>query len=147
MNCIVCDKPVSKKARTCSDKCRQRNYRGGVRRIAGFVYILHCTGFPYYKIGMTTSSVKKRRDDHQQSIPFELMIEYAVEVNDAYGVEYMIHQRYASKQIRGEWFMLDDKDLEAIKEDMVSMKAPRKSSIEALGEVVSAGSAYIPPTD
>ncbi|KKL68641.1 hypothetical protein LCGC14_2122980 [marine sediment metagenome] len=27
MNCIICDKPVSKKARTCSDKCRKQASR------------------------------------------------------------------------------------------------------------------------
>lgn len=121
MECIVCDKPISKKARTCSDKCRQRKYRGGVKRTAGFVYILHCIGFPYYKIGMTTSSVKKRRDDHQQSIPFMLMIEYAVKVEDAYGLEYTIHRQHADKQIRGEWFMLSDEELEALKEEMAEV--------------------------
>ena len=27
MNCVVCDKPISKKARYCSDKCKQIAYR------------------------------------------------------------------------------------------------------------------------
>ncbi len=31
MKCIVCDKPISKKARTCSPACKQQAYRNAKR--------------------------------------------------------------------------------------------------------------------
>jgi hypothetical protein len=33
MNCIICDKPISKKARTCSAKCKQIAYRNKKRSV------------------------------------------------------------------------------------------------------------------
>lgn len=97
--------------------------------VAGYVYVIHCIGFPYYKIGMTRNNVKSRMGAHQASLPFELEVEFAVFVEDAYEVEHMIHRRHTDKWIRGEWFMLDDKDLDTIKREITELKWAKDSHV------------------
>lgn len=97
--------------------------------VPSFVYVIHCVGFPYYKIGMTRNNVKSRMGAHQASLPFELEVEFAVWVEDAYEVEHTIHRLHTGKQIRGEWFMLDDKDLDTIKREITELKWAKDSRI------------------
>lgn len=84
----------------------------------GYLYIIHCVGFPYYKIGQTVTP-KVRLDTLRTSVPFELVLEYALKVNDMDRVEHKIQQQYEDKCIRGEWFMLTDQELELVKENMI----------------------------
>ncbi len=87
----------------------------------GYLYIIHCTGFPYYKIGQTVMPAA-RVDTLQTGVPFELKLEYALEVRDMNETERKIQQRYKDKCIRGEWFMLTDEELRNVKSDMVLLK-------------------------
>ena len=88
---------------------------------AGYLYIIQCKGFPYYKIGQTTMP-KGRLNSLQTGCPFDLSIEYAMQVKDMNESERQIHIQYEGKRMRGEWFMLTDAELESVKEDMVIMK-------------------------
>lgn len=87
----------------------------------GFVYIIRCVGFPYYKIGQATN-VKSRLAMLQTGVPFELIIEYANAVKDMNEAEIKIHDKYKDKCVRGEWFILTDVELNAVKTDIVSLK-------------------------
>jgi hypothetical protein len=88
---------------------------------SGYIYVIHCSGFPYYKIGQTVMP-RGRIDALQTGVPFELILEYAIQVKDMNEVEYKIHQRYEERRIRGEWYLLTDKELEAVKEDITTLK-------------------------
>ncbi len=106
MNCIVCDKPIGKKARTCSAKCRKIAQR-------------------------QRTSVTKRCD--------------TVTVNgcDKSTVTDLELCRYCTKPLPA---LVKPRRWPGACYDC-AVKQPRKSSIEALGELVYAGSEYVPPTD
>lgn len=87
----------------------------------GYIYVIHCVGFPYYKIGQTTIP-KGRLDGLQIGVPFELTLEYAIKVVDMNEVERKVQQQYKDKCIRGEWFMLTDGELEAVKGSITSLR-------------------------
>lgn len=116
----------------------------------GCVYIIHCVGFPYYKIGVTILNPKARVEALQTGVPFELKVEYALQVTDRYEVEYKIHKRYDSKRVRGEWFMLNDDDLEAIKSEIVLLRdytwRPPTTHEDSLRAIEKAEAIVIPPT-
>ncbi len=88
---------------------------------AGYIYIIHCVGFPYYKIGQAKQP-KLRVDGLQTGVPFELTLEYAGAVEDMNEVERKIQKQYKDKCIRGEWFMFTDQELETVKTDIVALK-------------------------
>lgn len=88
---------------------------------AGFIYIIQCMGFPYYKIGHSVNP-DARVDSLQIGVPFELKLEYAVAVQDMDEVEHKIQQRYKSKGVRGEWYMLTNNDLDDVKAEIVALK-------------------------
>ena len=104
MNCIVCDKSISKKARTCSATCRSKL----ARSVAKPSVAKPSVALP------VASSVADLELCRYCSEPLPKLLK--------------------PRRWPGACYPC-------------AMKAPRKSSIEALGEVVSAGSAYIPPTD
>ena len=102
MNCVVCDKPISKKARTCSAKCRKQ-----VQRQAPSV-----------------TSVTVRKCDMPSVTTFELC-------------------RYCSKPLP---------PLAKLRHNPgacydCAIKQPHQCSLDALGELVHAGSEYVPPID
>ncbi|KKM90643.1 hypothetical protein LCGC14_1236550 [marine sediment metagenome] len=106
MNCVVCDKPIGKKARTCGPTCRSKLARS------------------------VASSVSK------PSVASSKSPSVATPVTDLELCRYCSEPLPALAKPRrwpGACYPF-------------AMKAPRKSSIEALGEVVCAGPAYIPPT-
>ena len=88
---------------------------------AGYIYIIHCVGFPYYKIGRSVNP-KARIASLQIGIPFELQIEYAIAVKDMADVEYRVSRLYNSKCVRGEWYLLTDIELEEVKKELISLK-------------------------
>lgn len=88
----------------------------------GYIYIVQCVGFPYYKIGHTTQNPKARIDALQTGSPFEMKLEYALEVKDITEVERVIHKCFDDMRIRGEWFVLTDKSLEKVKSKLTSLR-------------------------
>ena len=80
---------------------------------AGFVYGIYfdAGGERYFKIGMAKSPMA-RLDSHQTSLPFEARIGIAYFVDNMREEERTLHAAFADKQVRGEWFRLDDSDLE-----------------------------------
>ena len=95
--------------------------------ISGYVYVIHCKGFPYYKIGMTKLLPEVRLTALQTAIPFELELEYAVMVEDAQDVEAILHHHNESKCVKREWFILNKEDLASIKEELLSLKLAKDS--------------------
>lgn len=62
---------------------------------------------PLYKIGFTKGNTKKRLLQHSTGNPFDLELVYEFNTNFKMKVERILHRRYKSKHVRGEWFNLD----------------------------------------
>lgn len=67
-----------------------------------------------YKIGRTTRP-KKRPLQVAGNMPIKLEVIVVIEVSDSKGWERRLHRHFAEKRLRGEWFSLDDPDVEMIK--------------------------------
>ena len=79
----------------------------------GFVYLLRSvTGF--YKIGRTKNP-KDRLRTFGVLLPFEVEYEHIIPTDDMGRAEMTLHDRYAQKRGNGEWFMLSEQDVIAIK--------------------------------
>lgn len=64
----------------------------------------------YYKIGCTTN-IAQRIQSLKNGCPTEITLLFTIDKN----VETELHRMFASKRIRGEWFALDDNDIDSIK--------------------------------
>jgi hypothetical protein len=77
------------------------------------LYVLHCDG--KYKIGITTSTVTKRVRSLQTGSPYKITRYWSKRCSNYQEMERYFHRKFAKKRLCGEWFALDDKDLEFIK--------------------------------
>lgn len=79
----------------------------------GFVYLIQSpTG--YYKIGRTTNP-KDRMKTFSVKLPFEVEYVCVIQTDNMYGLEQILHNRFADKRVNGEWFNLSPDDVEHIK--------------------------------
>jgi hypothetical protein len=85
----------------------------------GYLYLVHCIGFPYYKIGVTHSDIDTRLSSIQTSLPFQLELEFAVLVNDVLVKEKELHSKYSQNRINGEWFNFNDSEIDTVKQDIM----------------------------
>jgi len=84
----------------------------------GFLYVLYLrdsAGEYFYKIGLA-KDLKRRVKEHQTSSPFKIYIAISYYVEDMREEEKELHNIFDDKRILGEWFSLNKKDLEKIKE-------------------------------
>ncbi len=97
----------------CSDRCRVAHKRGQTRSptaelmlsSVGYVYLIHCVGFPYYKIGITTAKTPvERLQTLQTGLPFKLELLISMPITNANQAEQYLHKYYGKYRIRGEWF-------------------------------------------
>lgn len=81
------------------------------RAARGYVYVLQdvdVTGF--CKIGKTTTPVD-RLTHFDVKLPFAVRLVHVIETHDCSRLEAVLHNRFASKRVRGEWFKLTDADI------------------------------------
>jgi hypothetical protein len=78
----------------------------------GNVYLLRAG--PYYKIGVSTQ-VDERIKQLSTLPPFDIELLHTLPTDDMYKLEKQLHERYADKRKNGEWFELDQDDVEYIK--------------------------------
>jgi hypothetical protein len=91
-------------------------YHGRQKR-AGIVYIMRAeTGA--YKIGMTIRNVQQRLHQLRTGSPVDISLIWHAKVEDADGVERLLHRRFDDQRIRGEWFDLTEGDLEWVRENI-----------------------------
>ena len=76
----------------------------------GFVYIIQSES-GHYKIGKSTGDPSKRVRSLQTGSPFDLTLILKIKSSNCHRLEADIHDRFASKRIRGEWFTLSTDDL------------------------------------
>lgn len=87
-------------------------------REEGWVYIIQCENFPYFKVGVSEKSPQERLLSMQVGVPFNLKLIGQFWVNDRYAVEYEIHQKYADRIQKGEWYCLDALSLTVLLADL-----------------------------
>lgn len=91
----------------------------------GFVYLLKSPSTGHWKIGRTRNPADRRKTFNVK-LPFDVEYEHLIPSNDMNKAEAMLHAKYADKRLDGEWFDLDDNDIDWIKSfdrlDMVGNK-------------------------
>lgn len=75
------------------------------------IYILYSCG--YYKIGIT-SNIQKRINTLQTGNPFLIQLVFFKIVNGANTLENELHKKYKNKNVLGEWFWLNNEDVQDI---------------------------------
>jgi len=79
---------------------------------SGCIYLIQSNGL--CKIGIT-KDFERRMADFQRTIPTEVNIVWSAEVEDAYKMERALHEHFKDKWVKGEWFDLNEDDMQYIK--------------------------------
>lgn len=78
----------------------------------GYLYLLKCGGF--YKIGFSATPRKRLRQLRTGS-PVPIVVVHELKTAFYKNIEKDLHYKFAAKRGQGEWFRLDDADVEYIK--------------------------------
>jgi hypothetical protein len=84
-----------------------------ISEIPGQVYVISIPD-GHYKIGVSNNA-KERIATIQTSLPYTVSVHLVFDTDNCYEVERKLHQCFASKHVRGEWFRLTDTDLAYIR--------------------------------
>ena len=87
----------------------------GHTRLAGVWTLYVITDGEYQKIGITCGWERKRIADIQAMNPRELTVVLAKKICHARDYEAALHQYFKGKRVRGEWFRLDEDDINTLK--------------------------------
>lgn len=105
--------PAKHSRRKRCKKRRVRSYSGRSLKdlrsgTAGHVYV---TGIleGCYKIGCSVKP--ETRMDRWMLLPVELFVVASIASEDAYWLERVLHTHFSTKRVRGEWFRLNNEDL------------------------------------
>jgi len=85
----------------------------GIHSKKGYIYVLRADN-GMCKIGQTTQ-LNDRIKQLGIQLPYELELVHVIGTDHVINAEQLLHNRYAEKRQRGEWFALSDADLEDIK--------------------------------
>ena len=91
-----------------------------------YVYLIHCVGSSFYKIGISIQPCKRLKD-LQAANPFDLQLLDVTEhksVNEALKIESGLHMMFADKCVRNEWFNLEHDDVMLAKKRMQPVLPP-----------------------
>ncbi len=80
----------------------------------GFVYLFYCNG--KYKIGRSKNPTERMKRMASAIMPFTIERIHSIGCKDAVFAEKQLHKKYAAKREKGEWFNLNDQDVEEIKQ-------------------------------
>jgi hypothetical protein len=78
----------------------------------GKVYLVGCPEEDRYKIGYTNRDIYKRLDEIQTGNPKKIEVVHLFETDHHVKVEGWMHRKYGSKRMEGEWFELNEEDVE-----------------------------------
>lgn len=84
------------------------------RKQSGCVYVFEAVGMGFYKIGRTYDLRQRRKN--LVALPFDIRLVQRIEVPDPVQLEALLHFRFRDKRVNGEWFKLNDNDLQEIAE-------------------------------
>ncbi len=84
-----------------------------------FVYLMHDTSNGYYKIGISNIPEYRERTLQSEKPTIEMIASKKFPIRKiAESIEKALHSTYSEKRLRGEWFELNDNDVEHIKETL-----------------------------
>lgn len=84
-----------------------------------FVYLMNDTSNGYYKIGISNKPKYREKTLQSEKPTIEMVISKKYPIRKiAESFEKSLHKAYANKRIRGEWFELDETDVEHITESL-----------------------------
>jgi len=78
----------------------------------GYVYLISCKE-GYFKIGRSANP-EGRLIQFRTLPPFEFNLEHIIPADDDREAERQLHSQFSEKRVRGEWFTLDEEDVEFI---------------------------------
>ena len=81
----------------------------------GYIYVLSSND-TWFKIGKATVWVVRVVKQLKVQLPFPVVVRYAFKSEDCTRDETALHRRFKSKRLNGEWFSLDEGDLEHIRQ-------------------------------
>jgi hypothetical protein len=87
-----------------------------------FVYLIRDGETSLYKIGMTHNLESRLKRLNGNQSPNEKYIVFSIEVINAKPIEAILHNRYQKHRHRNEWFCLNDKQVESVKQNMNLLK-------------------------
>jgi hypothetical protein len=90
----------------------------------GYVYLLD-SQIGVWKIGRSSVPVK-RISTLEVKLPYDLEVIALIETKDMYGLESHMHNKYAAKRVKGEWFRLSSEEVEYIR-SLVAIPAWRRT--------------------
>jgi hypothetical protein len=85
------------------------------KKSSGFVYLVYAEELNVYKIGRTLRKPSKRIADIRATLPFETELIHFLYSDEVFQAEAYFHRKFKEKQVRGEWFRLDKKDVIYVK--------------------------------
>ncbi len=82
----------------------------------GFVYLVK-SNTAHYKIGKSIHPKQRVKEfvDGNVLLPIEFDLQHTIETDNCHNLEKLFHNKYAKNRVRGEWFVLDEQDIERIK--------------------------------
>lgn len=85
-------------------------------KVQGFIYLIlvEIERFKFYKIGRTKAPIQ-RSSYFEVKLPFDFEIIHIFPADNMYQAERKLHDQFADKRVRGEWFTLTDEDVTFIK--------------------------------
>lgn len=93
----------------------------------GWLYIFEAGG--YFKIGISADP-SKRMKELQTGSPAKLRTVFTVKLDNVKTVEHQLHRTFATKRVVGEWFTLDEADIQtAIEMCQKSFDVPEPSPV------------------
>lgn len=96
-------------------------------RLTGYVYVVHLVGTEAYKIGLSRTDVGRRIRQLAEGQPWPLeVVLVSRQIYRVHLMENRLHKRFSHKRMRGEWFALDEADIEKIKKWMPCVNNPAK---------------------
>lgn len=81
----------------------------------GYIYVIEDTKNNSCKIGVSKNNVKNRLSSMQTSNPNKLKILYKKKIKHYIKLEEMMHMEFKEKRLSGEWFKLNNDDIEYVK--------------------------------
>ena len=103
------------------------------------IYIIKTEEQELFKIGIA-ENVPKRLTQISTNSPFKLEVIFEMNIENAYYIEQLLHQKYTQYNTNNEWFRLNEVLLSELKKDIVKMSTeatPKDSLINWLNEYKS----------
>ena len=85
------------------------------RAIKGYVYLVEGQE-KCFKIGYTNNLERRIWDQISPVMPYPLKLIHSIETRDCIELETRIHAAFDDKRLNGEWFKLDDADIDRFKD-------------------------------